>query len=169
MTTHLFSLLWFLFLYGLSNVSLSQVTIWEEDFEGYTNGTQTDPGRWAYTCSNCDSPKGVSNGSISFSGGGIGSEANGNWRTLSLDLSNYEDISISLDVSEDGNLESSDFAIVEYQIESGPWIIAQNLTGDFNSRNVTISDISGSSLILRVRARVNRSSEEISVDNVLIT
>ena len=104
---------------------------------------------------------------------------NGNttWITNTIDISAYENVAFSLDVSEYEDLESDDYIKTEYQIDGGAWTVAESngyLNNDFSDDNgadipVSQQNIEGDSLIIRVTAANNdNGDEEHYFDDILV-
>jgi len=104
---------------------------------------------------------------------------NGNttWITNTIDISAYENVAFSLDVSEYNDLESDDYIKTEYQIDGGAWTVAEAngyLNNDFSDDNgadipVSQHNIEGDSLIIRVTAANNDGGvEEHFFDDILV-
>ena len=104
---------------------------------------------------------------------------NGNttWITNTIDISAYENVAFSLDVSEYEDLESDDYIKTEYQIDGGAWTVAESngyLNNDFSDGGgadipVSQQNIEGGSLIIRVTAANNdEGDEEHFFDDILV-
>jgi hypothetical protein len=139
----------------LSLVSLSQ-TIWSENFESYTNGTQNSI-KWTTQANNCDADglPGVSSGNY----WGVKTNSSGDkefcaddiegitcclnqqgqsdniWISEDIDISQYTGLSISFLMRNEGDMECSscgqgnDGFKSEYQIDGGSWITISNICG----------------------------------------
>ena len=94
------------------------------------------------------------------------------WLTPTINISNFVNISISLDASEWGSLEVSDVLESEYRIDGGAWTTFTNngsLAGNFSSATVSQSGLSGNTLEVRVKFENNSSNEYLRIDNVVVT
>lgn len=102
------------------------------------------------------------------------------WISDTIDISTFSNISLSLDASETGTMESLDFLNVEYSVDNGQnYFLIANYNGkgdathtlidDFSSESITESIPNGTSLIIRISMNNNSSSEYTKFDNVLVT
>ncbi len=102
-----------------------------------------------------------------------------------IDISGKQDVGFSIDISEYGDLEPSDYADVIYYIDGvatkitnwqGQGNYKHTLTGkngandgDWGATTVDVSGISGNSLIIKICVRTSASSEYINLDNVVVS
>lgn len=101
------------------------------------------------------------------------------WQSESIDISNYTNVNFSVDASESGKFESTDFIDVAYSVDGGPFETITNWQGkgssshtlidDFSSETVTAAIASGSTLTIRISMINNSGSEYIRFDNVVVT
>ncbi|MCB0802628.1 MAG: T9SS type A sorting domain-containing protein [Flavobacteriales bacterium] len=102
------------------------------------------------------------------------------WISDTFDISGYINVTLSLDASEVGTMESLDYLDVEYSTDGGQnftKIINYNGLGDANHTliddftSVTISQngLSGTTMIVRISMLNNSGSENTRFDNVLVT
>jgi hypothetical protein len=114
-------------------------------------------------------------GNAIFEGRDLDTEAI--WFSPLIDISNFFDVSFSLEVSESNgtggnNLEPNDTVTIEYRIDGGAWTQA-NTNGSFsNDFDPTISSqdlLNGSTLELRVIMRNNGGGERMRIDNILVS
>ena len=104
--------------------------------------------------------------------------------TQEIDISNYTDVSFSIDIFENGDHEASDYVDVTLIVDGTPMLITNwnglgSAThtlvgdipddGDWVSTTVTQSGITGSTLQIQVCVLNNAGSEDIILDNVLVS
>lgn len=170
-----------------SQVVLGQTTVYDEPFN-YSDGT-TAPGDGSWSLSNNGlSPDvfSVQSNALQLTDASDGGSGGVEFETKSIDISNFSTVDFSLDVSEDGDHESSDFVDVEFSTDGGSTFTkitdwngngstSHTLVGDkpndsdWGSTTVTRSGLAGSQLVLRVTMRNNAGSEDIRLDNVEVT
>lgn len=179
------------------NLLSAQTIIWEENFDSYADGTTVGTAnRWTSACPACI-PTGdyfeVRSGQ--FSGRDVNDFAT--WETEVINISGFADVEISLDAIENGDHEGSacgcginqDYFDVYYSVDGGAFTVIENwngdgepghtLTGDSQNGSFTDNDwgtttvveggINGNTLVIRVEIRNTAGSEELSLDNVLVT
>ena len=162
------------FLTIMTSTSLIGDTIWSENFpypDGTTEGSGSPP-KWTIDISNCtitppyDWFEVKSN---QMEARDIDGEAV--WETESIDISGYTDVNLSVDISEDGTMESADYVKVYYILDGGAETIFEtngNNTDDFTSVTATQSGLSGSSVVIIIKVKNNASSEYHRFDNVTV-
>ena len=153
--------------------------IWSEDFT-YANGTATGQGNPAIATWTAD---GIS--------GGLGIGVNGsrmrgrNTRSANpdnstwsinigdpIEISGYTDVGISIDISENSNLEASDYIQVQYSVDGGAWTnfnVNGYLNNEFTSAVATQSGLSGSTLRIQIIMFNNANAERYFADNINVT
>ncbi|WP_338765374.1 FG-GAP-like repeat-containing protein [Bernardetia sp. ABR2-2B] len=158
----------------------AQVTIWNEDFT-LADDTETDAGATAWS----ESPNAqgsVDAGSVQgnvFTWEDIdGETSDGNeaiWLSQSIDISNYNTITVSADVRGTNSMEDGEeYIILEYSTNGGTtW--TQFTTngfndGDFSNTFITASSNVPNNTTLQIRARVfsDNNNEDHELDNVLV-
>lgn len=98
-------------------------------------------------------------------------DGEGIWYSPLLNLQSSLVYGFSLQASELGTLESSDYLITEYSLDAGSWIRASEnglLSDDFINAEVAHFGLVGSTLQLRVRFKNNANSEYLRIDNLKI-
>ena len=163
-----------LFLF-IQQVSFGQTTVWSEDFEGYSNGTQQgsgSPAHWTI------SPTSGYSGhfEVRSSGGdefieGNNMDQEGVLTTESIDITSFPYIHLEVRVSESGNLESSDYIRVYYKVNGGTETLFYtngDNSDDFTS-NIASADISGNSVQIIIRVRNNENAEYHRIESILVT
>ena len=172
-----------------------QATIWSEDFEAYAldTGVKGDG-----TVDSGDYPSGVVKWSLDVSSSHFTADSdyfmtktknsskqlcvrdsNGYpdqdgivyWLSESIDISQFSDISVSLDIVETGNLTSSDFYRIQYRIDGGSWTtFASNgyKDDDFGSAHPQQTGLSGSTLEIRIKTRTTASTRYMYFDNIVV-
>ncbi|XOV68897.1 MAG: hypothetical protein ACFHU9_06870 [Fluviicola sp.] len=180
----------------LSFTSFGQIP-WTEDFSSYVANTGID------NSGNIgDYPTGVSNWTLDVSGASFtastdyvktvsgalevqDSDGPVVWTTTSIDISSCTSVDFSIDVTESGDHETTDYADVEYSIDGAAFVLITNWNGlgsgthtligdqpndnDWISETVTATGLSGSTLVLRVTMNNNAGSEQIQIDNINVT
>lgn len=171
-------LIFFLF---LSTEMVAQSTIWSEDFSSYTDNSGVDG-----TGNVGDYPGSVSKWTLDVSGGflnGTGDylkvssgrirarDVDGvvYWISESIPIDTYTDIGISMDLSEDGRLESSDYIRCEYRINGAGWTQFFYDNDDFGSAIAQATSLSGTSLEMRVTFINSAGNEYYNLDNIIVT
>lgn len=102
------------------------------------------------------------------------------WVSDTIDISTYSNISLSLDASESGTMESADYLNVEFSTDggqnytlitdyNGKGDATHTLIDDFTSETITQSISNGTDLIIRISMYNNSSSEYIRFDNISVT
>jgi len=146
-----------------------------EDFN-LPSGTTVDNGTtaWSRDISNANLNNGGFFESRSFlgldyfQGSGINGEAV--WTSENIDISDMSSVQVSIEVSEFGNMEVSDYIRVYYKLDGGTETIFGDFNDDFGFTAQLISSlpISGSSLQVVVRVSNNSSFESHIFDNVQV-
>lgn len=101
------------------------------------------------------------------------------WQSEVIDISNFADVNLAVNVAENGNHEGTDFLDVAYAIDGGAFINVENWLGkgsashtlvdDFTSETVTAAIAAGNSLVVRINMKNNAGSEYLTFDNVVVT
>ncbi|SNR51679.1 LamG-like jellyroll fold domain-containing protein [Lutibacter flavus] len=160
-------LLAFLFIAG---VSYSQ--IWTEDFSTYVDGTTVGAAsRWTTTTS----------GGLDWfdvrSNRFEGKDLDGVqiFTTEAIDISAYSNVSLSVDLYEIGNMESSDYIDVYYQLDTGSGFGIETLfttngnnSNDWNSRIASQTGLNGISVKIIIKAYNNSNDEYFRFDNIVV-
>ncbi|HDP97788.1 MAG TPA: T9SS type A sorting domain-containing protein [bacterium] len=161
----------FFFIFAFITSTFSQTTIWSEDFtypDGTTQGSGTPP-KWTVDISNCsfDGDDHFEVRSNQMQGNDLDGEAV--WISESIDISGYPNVSISVDVSEVGGHESSDYVRLYYQLDGGSETMFEtngDNSGDFTSVVASQANLNGSSLVIVIKAKNNANLEFLRFDNV---
>jgi hypothetical protein len=92
------------------------------------------------------------------------------WLSPSINISSFSNVSISIDISESGDMESTDFVKCEYNTGSGWTQFATNgyNIDDFTSVVASQTSLSGLSLQIRVTCLNNAGAEYQMFDNILV-
>jgi hypothetical protein len=166
------------FLFGaILNSEAQTTTIWQEDFT-YSDGTITGEGSpsgvasWTAEGYNGNSGITVYNNALLATRSSSGNRDT--WETdLSIDISAYADVEISLDVFGFGDMESSDYLRVYYNLDNTGWQFFSN-NGNLNDNNwspvvASQTGLNGTSLSIRI-VMVNSSTDEYYyADNIVVT
>ena len=166
-------------------------TIWFENFEDRANGDRSDTDETAWTSDGGTRTPGFYgvrpyNGSTMFGTTDTGARDDigvVTWTSEAIDVSDYTDINIGIDLFENGNLESSgsgrDFIIVEYELRDNNNAFTEGGVlnnglhyGNFDYERALIgnlnSDGADSLLILTVEIHSTNPNESHYVDNISV-
>lgn len=101
------------------------------------------------------------------------------WTSSSIDISAYQNVEFSLDVTEAGNLEDADYVDIYYSVDGGSFTRIPNWNGlgdgshtlhnDFAAQTIDQAIGTAASLQIRVIMRNNAGNEYYRFDNVLVT
>jgi hypothetical protein len=153
--------------------------IWAEDFT-YGNRTVTGQGSPAIATWSAD---GISGG---LGIGVIGNQMRGrntrdanpdrtNWSINvgdPIEISGFKDVKISVDISENSNLEASDYIQLQYSLDGGVWTnfdVNGYRNNEFTSAVATQSGLSGSTLRIQIIMYNNADAERYFADNIFVT
>ncbi|MBN1766965.1 MAG: LamG domain-containing protein [Prolixibacteraceae bacterium] len=144
---------------------MGQTVIWEEDFPE-SNNTKIDPeGNWTLDPNN--------NNSFSIRSNELrANNINGLWSSVSIDISGYAYISVSVDIRASGDMENADYIELEYNVDGNGWNtfeINGYIQNNFGSEVATQNNLSGSSLLLRIRMVNSANNEYYYADNIVVT
>ena len=92
--------------------------------------------------------------------------ANCYWHSPVVDISDYANVEVSLDIWEVGNLSNFDYVNCEYRVDGGSWSYFSNNgfnVGNFNNVVASQKNINGSTL--EIRLTVNIDEQIINFDN----
>jgi len=158
--------------------------VWFEDFEDRSVGDEDDAGStaWSTECAST-SPCGLNDpdtldyfevrsneGNLEYEGRDMDNEAV--WTSEAIDISSYASgVRISMELSEDGTLESADYIRAYYKIDGGAETALTNglHTDNFGSAIATANGLIGSTLEIVVRMKNSSSAEFARVDDILVT
>ncbi|MCC6463422.1 MAG: SprB repeat-containing protein, partial [Saprospiraceae bacterium] len=90
------------------------------------------------------------------------------WLSPTLNIGAAGAVSISVAVSQTGGLESSDYIKAEYSLNGGSFVQFGNQTGAFAATTLSVSGLTGSTLVIRICALTNGGGEQIFFDNVSV-
>lgn len=162
-----------------TNANLITETLYEENFSGQNNkgafGSSIDVAGCSWTVD-------VSNATLSNNDDYFkvvnekleAKDVDGNciWYSPAINISNFHNVALSLDASESGSLESSDYIKSEYSIDGGVWTFFSTygqIFNDFNSRTVSQNGLRGNTLQIRISVNNDYGNEYIRFDNVKVT
>lgn len=184
---------------------VAQNIIWSEDFSSYANGTNNllgnDPTVTKWTTEAYDADDGiilnnttnywgVYNGEfrvndiegrfVCTSNGVRGGENDNYWYSEAIDVSNYNQFSISMKGCSEGNMEcassgygcgSADLLEGSYQLDGGAWILFFSMCGSSNGdiNYGCVQDGNARILKLRVRAGTQAKAESYYFDDIKVT
>ena len=181
-------------LLGITINSSGQTTVWSEDFSAYVENTGIEgPGtvnigdypagvtKWTLDVSNCtladaDDYFKTHNYAKQLEGRDLDGDAV--WQSESIDISSYSTVTFSLEASEDGSLNSSDYFDVYYQVDGGGFTRIPNWNGmgnddhtlvdDFPSTTITQSISSGNQLVIKVVMHNNSTWDRHYLDDISV-
>jgi len=163
-----------LFLLG-TTLSFAQTTLWSENFNNYSNGTENGTATGA-SGSTWSTNRGNRLSTRNNALRARNLDAEGTWETSTINISGYDVISFSMDTwvdDEDEMDNSNDYLIGEYRVDGGSWQQFVNASGSDSdplapSYSFTISATGNSSLEVRVRMDNDNNDEQYFIDNVLV-
>lgn len=140
------------------NVDLSGVD-WTIDFSGATLSNS-----YRFRVRNVS-------GQLVFEARNIGTSI---WLSPIINISSHTNIAFTIDASEGNNnsLDNSDTLVTEYRIDGGSWTNAVtngNLSNDYGTVQISQTNLSGTTLEIRVIATNNGNNEQQRIDNVMVT
>lgn len=102
------------------------------------------------------------------------------WTTEDIDITGCTNVSFSIDLSQTGTMEATDYIHVEYSTDGGATYTSINnwsglgdashtVIDDFVSTTVTQSGLSGTTFKLRVTFNCNAGTEQLNIDNISVT
>ncbi|NJO90154.1 MAG: hypothetical protein HC831_15325, partial [Chloroflexia bacterium] len=158
----------------------AQNIIWQDNFT-YADGTTTGTGSPAIATWTADGVNGSTQGIDIRSNQLRGRNTQGpnpDFTTWEIDLANpieltgYTNVSVSIDLSENSNLEASDYIQTQYNLDEAGWVnFTTNgyLANEFTSRVATQTGLNGTTLRLRIIMYNNANAEEYFADNILVS
>jgi len=175
------NLVYLIFFFFLVYKSNGQTTIWNENFNSYTNGSRIGTGTGASPADwSSESGVSVQGGLIYANDTNNPANAPGSnpsnpliWSTNTIDISSFLNVSFSIDANafDVSELENSDNFSIEYRINSGGWITVFSGSGNaaepINSPYI-IENLSGNTLEIRCTFHNTFTNETYTIDNVLV-
>ena len=182
-------------LFFLSFNIIPQTIIWSEDFESYSDGTQNTT-KWTTNANNCDADGVPGTSADNYWGtrttagdkefccediegltccGSQGASDNV-WLSEDIDISGYSEVSVSIDMRAEGNMECNtcgsgeDLFNVEYRIDGGSWVNFLSICGFGDGESIIqcVSTPTGSILNIRVLLGNQANSEEYYFDDIIV-
>ncbi len=178
-----------------TNLAFGQVTIWEEDFESYANGTGIDGtgnvgdypasvSKWTLDISNANLTNSNDYIKTTDSYGsqvmtardtdGYPASSAGDiiWLSEDITISSYTDVALSARFRETGTMESQDYYRIEYNLDSTGWNVFDTngeQHDDYGGWDTAShSGLLGNSLQIRVTLNCNAGSEYQNFDDVKV-
>ena len=176
-----------LLLVGISNVSSAQ-TLWSEDFESYA-----DNSGYLNSSTSGDYPISVTKWTLDVSAATLSANSDwfmvnkvsGNnlfetrdtdgeciWTSESIAITNYTGVSISVSISETGNLNASDYIKLYYKIDGGSETLFStngSNVDDFSPLTASQSNLSGETLEIIIKSYSDNGSHKIRFDDIIVT
>ena len=150
--------------------SIGQTIIWSEDFP-YADGTESSS-KWSCDVSGCQLDEGQDYFEVRsnhMEGRDLDGEAV--WISEAIDVSGYKDILLSVDMSHNGNLETSDYIRVYYNLDgSGETFFETNgnMVDDFSTATATQSGLNGNQVVIVICVKNNANTEYHQFDNIIV-
>ncbi|MDA3928908.1 MAG: lamin tail domain-containing protein [Prolixibacteraceae bacterium] len=176
----------FVFILILSSKAFSQY-VWHEKFDvpdkGYwaneAGELQSDLTgvNWNVTIDSCNFEKDNDYAkTVSTSGGRfevLDSDGEAVWFSASIDISEYDAVSITLDANETGSSDNSEKKYIKasYILNGGeemPFYPEAEVVGNWGSSQLIQSGITGESIQIVVRMNSSYSSDKLYIDNILV-
>ena len=142
---------------------------WIEDFEtDLSAGSTLDTGDTGWSTTIDQGSLETNNGKLemqSVEGGSLAFMT-----TEVIDISDYVDVSISLDVSDldQNQKENSDYIRAYYVLDGGAQVLFGNLRNDINPTTFSVANLNGSTLQVVVEIKVSWFNESFTVDNIVV-
>lgn len=168
-----------LFFISITTIGYSQTTIWEEKFNTYADGATVGTGnRWTITTTpdvngaDPDDYFKVMNNQMELH--------DSNWNeqvftTEAIDISAYSDISLRVELTEEGIQESNDYINVYYVLDIGsgfgveiPFFVNGLNADDFDAKTAYQSGLVGLQIKIIIRLKNSADLEYYRVDDILI-
>ena len=170
-----------------SKTSGQLVTVYSENFSGYTNCTQSNAPAWTTTFADSDDPTpgctsgqsfwGVFNGE--FRCNDIEGPGQNNLNTFTTDtfsITCLQNVTISFDARHTGTLEcggganSHDEIVAYYSLNGGAWVQFANVCGSNGlPATLSVSGLTGNTIALRITMGNKANPENYYLDDILIT
>ena len=151
----------------------AQAIIWSEDFtypDGTIQGSGTPP-KWTVDVSAC-SFSGDDHFEVrsnQMEGNNLDGEAV--WTSQNIDISTYANVSVTVNLSEVGDLEGTDYIRVYYKIDGGAetlFDVNGDNSDDFDALVALQTNLSGNTLTIVIRVKNNAATEFIQFDDVIV-
>ncbi len=156
---------------GISGSAISG-TLWYEGFEDLNDGAIVDNGTssWSFTTSgNCSNSRVVAVENKRFRAKQTGCEII--FETENINIAGVSDVSVNVDLSAAGDMESDDFLNVYYKLDGGAEIPFTNglHQDNFGSDLASIKNLNGSTLKIVIHAKNSGGDENYYWDNIKVT
>ncbi|MBD80824.1 MAG: hypothetical protein CL840_18050 [Crocinitomicaceae bacterium] len=164
-----------------SLVATSQSTIYTQDFSSQ-NGKGAIGGSPSITIDTSDVTWSVDTSDVNFQDASDyiqvvseklefrDTEGNAKWISSAITITNLISLTLSIDLSEVGTMESSDTISVYYKIDNGSETLVRLINDDFTSVTLTDTALSGTgdALYIIVYAKNGADTEKHRIDNVTV-
>lgn len=152
-----------------------QTVIWSEDFSTSADGATTGTGSPAIATWTADGKTGGNGVDVQSNQlNGSNSYLQSTWTIDAgnlIEIGGYTDVSISVDISETGNLEGVDYIQLQYSVDGGAWTdFATNgyINNDFTSAVASQTGLSGNTLQIQIIMYNNATNENYFADNIIV-
>lgn len=164
---------------GTYETATGQVSIWAENFT-YPNGTtggQGTPAIALWTASGVSGGLGIDVQSNQLRGRNTTGPAPDltTWYISvanPIEISGYTNVSITINISESGDFEDSDYIRSQYSLDGGAWTnfaTNGNIINDFGTATASQTGLLGNSLRIQIIMYNSSDSEYHYADNILVT
>ena len=159
-----------------ASILLAQTTIWSENFtydDGTTQGNGSPP-KWTLETTVDVNGSDPNDHFWVVSNKMEGRDLNYNTQKLiseEIAINSYSNVSISIECSKDGTLESTDFYRCEYRLDGGSWTTFETngyQTENFNPQTASQSGLNGSTLEFIIQVDNSADDEYHFFDNILV-
>lgn len=103
---------------------------------------------------------------------GRNTQGNAIWLSPVITITDFSDVTFSMDVSRNGNLNNNNSISIQYRINGNLWNIAENngaLSGNFGTSVASQNNLSGDTLEIRVIINTDGNNRRIRIDNINVT
>ena len=146
-------------------------TIWTENFSGYSNfansgsGSSAVIGNWSSEFEGPDDGVYVLSGQLRFED----ADDNGNDDfDLTLNVSGYSNVVISIPYSSNGSLGSGDDLVITYSVDGGPNVTLLSISND-QTGTATTPPLNGNVITINIDANVADEGDYFFIDNIVVT
>lgn len=153
----------------ITTAANAQSVIYEEDFSSYSNGTTTSS-KWSINAAGCNTGTNQDYFEVQagrFEARDIDCEAV--WTSSPIDISSYQNVSISVDLQETGSLESNDYIKLYYKLNNGSETAFSTNginTDDFSNLTASQTGLNGNTLQIVIRVRNDDGGEKHRFDDI---
>ena len=154
----------------------AQNVIWQENFsysDGTNSGIGTPAGITSWTADGYNGASGITvyNNELAASRSNNGNRDT--WETTSpIDISEYKDVEVSIDLSGEGPMEDDDYVQVSYNLDNAGWqefsTNGYQVNNGWGNHIAIQTGLNGNSLHLRIIMRNTQDTEFYYADNIVV-